>query len=178
VSDAVLDACCLINLAAAGDLPELLPASGFTWHLPRRVEAQGLEVRLSPDSADIRRRPIDIAAAVGAGVLHRCDIDQSAHALFVELAAVHGDDSDAAALTIALSRGWMLATDDRALTRLAVSRGVPILTTPVVLRRVASTLGIAPLQIREMLGRVEQLGRWKPRDSDAEATWWKDNRGA
>jgi hypothetical protein len=119
--DVIIDTCCLINLAAAGDLASLLPASGLIWYLPRHVEAQGVAIRVSSDPADARRQPVDLDAAVRAGLLQRCDLDGSNLELFVELAAAHGDDADAAALTIALSRGVLLATDDYRLGRLAAS---------------------------------------------------------
>ena len=171
--DVIVDTCSLINLAAAGDLTQLLPASGLVWHLPRSVEAQGVAIRVSPDPVDSRRQPVDLDAAVRTGLLRRCDIGDADAELFLELAAAHGDDADAAALTIALSRGGLLATDDYPLARLAAVRGVQTLTTAAVLRRVASAASLRREQVAVMLSRVEQLGRWTPRKTDPDAEWWR-----
>ena len=174
-TDVIIDACSLINLAAAGDLAQILAASGLRWHVPRTIEAQGLSIRMSSDAADARRQPIDLDSVVRAGCLHRCDLDDADAELFVELAADHGDDADAAALTIALSRRFALATDDHRLARLASSRGVRIITTAAVLRRVSSAKGLRRDEVSVMLSRVEQLGRWRPHETDPDAGWWRGN---
>jgi hypothetical protein len=175
--DVIVDTCCLINLAAAGDLAWLLPLSGLTWHLPRHVEAQGVAIRMSPDPTDARRQPVDLDAAVSAGLLQRCDVSNANLELFFELAAAHADDADAAALTIALSRGVLLATDDYPLARLARARGVQTLTTAAVLRRVAPATNLPREEVAAMLSRVEQLGRWSPRKDDPDAQWWRETLG-
>jgi hypothetical protein len=110
-----------------------------------------------------------------AGFLRRCDVTDAE--LFIELATSHGDDADAAALTIALSCGFLLATDDYPLARLALARGVPTITTAAVLRRIASAASFRREEVAVMLSRVEQLGRWTPRKTDPNAQWWQENRG-
>jgi hypothetical protein len=174
--DAVVDACCLINFAAAGDLFMLLTSSGFTWHLPKLVEAQGVQVRASADPNDRGRRTVDLDAVVRAGGIQRCDVTEGDYELFLEVAAEHGDDADAAALTIAEVQGWFLATDDRALKRSAARRGVQTVTTATVLKQAATATAMSLNEVAEMLRRVEDLGRWSPHQTDSDASWWHKHR--
>ena len=116
--DAIVDSCCVINLYAAGDLPAILPTLGRKLHVPDKVLEETMYVHEregGPGAAEAKvvRRAVDLAAALGAGLLHRCDLaGEDELALFVRLAAVL-DDGEAACLAVAKSRGWTLATDDR-----------------------------------------------------------------
>src|SRR5262245_31843056 len=118
---AVVDACCTINLYAAGDLPNLLPALGLEWYVPAAVTREALFIRKpDPENADqLIPEPIDFQPALGAGVLRTCDVEGEAETnLFVQLAASL-DDGEAACLAIAKCRGWAVATDDRKARRTA-----------------------------------------------------------
>ena len=42
---AVIDACCLIDLLASGQMEAILQATGYTWHLPDAVKAEVQFVR-------------------------------------------------------------------------------------------------------------------------------------
>ena len=172
--EVILDACCLINLAAAGDLVELLRATQWAWHLPRTVEMQRVSIRLPSGEREV----VDLERVVQAACLKRCDLDDNNRPLFLELAAVHGDDADAAALTIAETQGYRLATDDNRLARLASVRMVQTLSTAAILRRVATKAGFDRSHVASMLLRIEQLGRWKPRSTDPDSIWWRDNRSS
>ena len=94
-SDAIIDTCCLINLAAAGNLASLLPASGFAWFLPAGIEAQGIQIRKFADPKRPDRQAIDLESIIHAGVMSRCDVEDSDRELFLQIALQHGDDADA-----------------------------------------------------------------------------------
>src|SRR5687768_14975057 len=106
MSDAVVDSCCVTNLYAAGDLLALLPPLGLRLHVPEKVLGEGLYVR-QPDPTDATRlvpRAVDLAPAVGAGLLHRCDLEGGEELnLFVQLATTL-DDGEASCLAIAKVR--------------------------------------------------------------------------
>src|SRR6266540_3934446 len=133
----IVDACCIINLYAAGNMLALLPALGGEWHVPVLVTTEALYVR-KPDPEDAARlvkEAIDLKPALDAGILRTCDAATDAEtALFVEL-AVALDDGEAMCLAIAQSRGWTLATDDRKARRIAAERGVPLISTPELLKQ-------------------------------------------
>src|SRR5438445_452856 len=124
--DAVPDACCVINLFAAGRGDALWRAAGFTWHAPRQVAQEALFIRKpDPDDAsNLLPEPIDLRPLIDGRILRPCDVTAGHEtALLVEL-ATELDDGEAAALAICQARGWVLATDDRKARRLADERGV------------------------------------------------------
>src|SRR5947209_20531370 len=114
MSDAIVDSCCVINLYAAGDLLTFLPTLGLRLHVPEKVLGESLYVR-QPDPADATKlvqRAVDLAPVIGAGLLHRCDLDgEDELNLFVQLATTP-DDGEAACLALARLRGWALARDE------------------------------------------------------------------
>jgi hypothetical protein len=74
----VLDACCLINLAAAGALDTWLGDLGFRWMLPEAVLGEALFLRSSsgqpaadPDAApnEPAREPIALAPHFASGLV-------------------------------------------------------------------------------------------------------------
>lgn len=146
MSDAIVDSCCVIDLYAAGNLPALLPALGRRLHVPDKVLEETLAVRARDGGTAggepmLVQRAVDLAAALTAGLLHRCDLEgKDELELFVRLAAVV-DDGEAACLAVAKSRGWTLATDDRKGRREAATLGVPVVTASRRTSRCRSTSG-------------------------------------
>ena len=53
--DAIIDACCFINLYATGDLRGFLTASPWAWHIPSAALAESLFIRVTSDEDDDRR---------------------------------------------------------------------------------------------------------------------------
>ena len=170
----IVDACCVINLYAAGNMLKLLPAVGIEWHIPMLVTAETLYVRKpDPDDAGkLVKEPIDLKPALDAGVLRACDVSSEEEtALFVEL-AVALDDGEAMSLAIAQSRGWTLATDDRKARRLAGERGVPLLSTPELLKRWATATAASESEVGRALQNIQTYARFRPNSSLPEADWW------
>lgn len=170
----IVDACCVINLYAGGNMLKLLPAVGGVWHVPVLVTAETLYVRKpDPDDAGkLIKEAIDLKPALDAGVLRACDVASDAEtALFVEL-AVALDDGEAMSLAIAQSRGWMLATDDHKARRLAVERGVPLLSTPELLKRWATVTTAPEAEVARVLKNIQSYARFRPSSNLPEADWW------
>jgi predicted nucleic acid-binding protein len=175
MQDAVVDACCLINFVATGRLPDVVAASELRWHVPRQVFA---EVMYVPSDGD---QPQSAGALLReyarAGALLECALAESEQALFVGYAA-ELDDGEAAALVIAVSRGWKLATDDRKAIRLATDAGVPVVTTPELVRRWADAADPPAAEIRDLLYRIQRLARFTPRRDDDHYEWWRRSLGS
>ena len=135
MQDVALDACCLINLCAAGTIlsPLLVvnrqvpsrrngaqecpigPGFGLSLHVPAKVTREALYI-MQPDEEDqtiLVECPIDLQPYVAAGLLAPCDLETHEEIeLFVQMAAQLGD-GEAACFALAAKRGWTLATDDR-----------------------------------------------------------------
>ena len=172
--DAVTDACCAINLFAAGRGDAVWTAGGFTWHVPSQVASESLFIR-KPDAdhaAKLIPEPIDLRPLIDRKILHPCDLAVGLEtALFVELAA-DLDDGEAAALAISQARGWVLATDDRKARRLAGERGVLTVTTAELVKAWADGTGAAAGEIAEVLTNIQTFARFIPHKTMPLSAWW------
>jgi len=174
----VLDACCLINLAAASALDPWLGDLGLRWMLPRAVRAEALSLRgtdaevAAPDA--LRRRPLLLDQAIDSCLLTVVQPENDAElTAYVDLVA-ELDDGEAMTLAIALRRGWQLATDDRKAIRLAGESGVPVLTTPMVLKRWADQLSPSSDELRAALIAIRDRARFLPSGRDPLCDWWME----
>jgi hypothetical protein len=180
----VIDACCLINLVAAGRIlptPSVMGKSvrkgSFpgTLHVPEIVAKEALYI-LQPDSDDptsLIKTTIDLSASREQQVLSDCDIEGSEEAsLFVQL-AVRLDDGEAAALAIAKHRSWKLATDDRVAANLAGELSVNVLNTAQLVKLWADHSGANAREICETVNSIQTYAKFVPRRDSTEFKWWQ-----
>lgn len=172
MADNVIDACCLINLCAAGDVETWLRALGGHWHVPRPVLAESLFLRTEHDDGTITREAISLAGAIESSTLAICEPTGDGEIeLYVEC-AVSLDDGEAMALAIAKARQWLLATDDRKAISLAQKLDVPVVTTPELIRNWSVLTGASVVAIREVLQRIQDRARFFPRERSPLREWW------
>jgi len=179
VPGTVMDACCLINLFAAGDLVSLLTAIGGEFHVPEIVIGETLYViEEDPGSeAGTTQRQIDLGPALTAGVLHRCRLEnEDEKELFVGFAA-EVDDGEAACLAIAKARGFRVATDDRKAQRLAGNSAITVVTTPELIKGWADAIGASDEQLRSVLRGIRRSACFLPRKGAVLYQWWMDKIG-
>jgi predicted nucleic acid-binding protein len=173
-SDAVLDTCCLVNLAAIDGTLECLATVGLTWYVPTAVQAEGIFIRSGADTKEVSQ--IDLTPSITAGIVHVCaPVDDVEQVLYVKL-AMDLDDGEAMALAIAKSRGWKLATDDHKARKMAASLGVVVLTTPELLERWASRTQKSTAETANAIRRIESLARFTPPDNSPGVEWWRNSR--
>ena len=168
----VLDACCLINLCAAGDLPAILAALGAELHVSARVLAESY-FKLERDEEG-RLVPVSIDLALGSGLLKSCDVREGEETgLFVRLAADLGD-GEATCMAIAKVRGWTVATDDRKATRIAEGLGIPMSSTPELMESWASRSGASRAELASALGNIQTFARFALRRGSKWDRWWAE----
>ncbi len=177
MSDFIVDSCCVINLAAAGNLLTLLPTTlGVHLHVPETVLEESLYIR-QPDPAAPGRlvqREVDLVPVIGAGVLRRCDLESEDELnLFVQL-AITLDDGEAACLAIAKQRGRTLATDDRKGRREAGALGVPVVTTPELVKAWADATKADDAAVAKLLRDIQDYARFTPHKTMPLHQWWLD----
>lgn len=172
MSDGVIDSCCLINLRAVGDLTDVLPHLGLSWHVPPAVETEALFLRTIAADGSRGREPIDLQPSISAGILRLCRLQPGTETeLYVELAAeLH--DGEAMSLAIASCRNWLLATDDKLAIRRAGDLGVPLVGTPELIHRWADASGPTPHELALALQRVQTRARFMPSRRSPLHGWW------
>jgi len=199
MQDVALDACCLINLCAAGAILRPLPSApakarhgaksaahvkshlGFSLSLnvPTRVTAETLFI-MRPDDEDQRKlvkQPVDLQEYVAAGRLVPWDFqNQSEVEFFVKMAAQLGD-GEAACFAIAATRGWALATDDRRARRFAADSGLAVITTPELVKLWAEATQPNREEIAAVLQNIQRFACFTPRPSAPKYGWWMSSLG-
>lgn len=188
--DVAVDACCLINLLAAGTILPDPPASvakgkaprpkgrisalARTLHVPGVVASESLYL-LQPDDNDdskLIKTPIDLTRRFDVGLLVQCEVDGEAETnLFVRFATAL-DDGEAACMAIARNRGWTLATDDRPATNLAGQFDIPVITTAELVKEWARKSKSRRSEITRTLLNIQRFARFVPRPSSPGAKWW------
>jgi hypothetical protein len=187
MTEIVVDACCLINLLAAGDI---LPAqSGKKWergefpaplHVSSIVANEVLYI-LQPDilqsggddPTKLARTAIDLSVSRGYGLLFDCAMEGEEESnLFVQL-AVRLDDGEAASLAIAKNRPWTLATDDRVAATLAARLDVGVLNTAQLVRLWADHSSADVSAIRQAIYNIQRYAKFVPRRGSTEVDWWQ-----
>ena len=198
MSDLAMDACCLINLRAAGRI--LIPGSpheavvpskkvrratppagihplDLTLHVPDNVLREALRLD-QPDPEDPTKLvsvPLDSDLLIKQGILLACKLESDEEReRFVQF-ATELDDGEAACLAIAVERGWVLGSDDRIAARLALSLGVSVMTTEHLVKRWADLTNASPAEIREVLRNIQMFGHYTPRRVSPLRGWWLEH---
>ena len=195
MSDLVLDACCLINLQAAGRIlvpgstPQVMmtrhrsqigpPPGGLNGlnlklHVPDIVQKEALRID-QPDMDDPTKLvsiPLDLKSLIDQGILHACELSSDEERDRFVRFATELDDGESACLAIALLRGWALGSDDRIAARLARSLGVTVMTTEQLVKRWAELTKASPTDLGGVLRNIQTFGHYTPRRVSPLRGWW------
>jgi predicted nucleic acid-binding protein len=199
MQDVVLDACCVINLYAAGmiligEAPRSKPpprriagvprsspkakklALDFKLHLPAEVKEEARYI-LQPDEEDqskLVKTDIDLDPIIQAGFLHECELEgEQETELFVQM-ATKLDDGEAVCFAIAKNRGWLLATDERPTENLAKKHGVSIITTPELVKHWADKAKASEHNVANVLWNIQTYAHYLPRKTLPMHAWWME----
>jgi hypothetical protein len=178
----VLDACCVLTLAASGQVADLVAPLPLRACVEAYVaEEEALEVYDGPaDAPKAARRAVDLQALADAGALDLVVLTGEEEALFVELAARHPglDDGETRSLAVALARGWALATDDGAALRV-VREAHPSVTTwrtPDLVKAWAEATEARAGAVRDVVQRIEVYDGYRVARDHPLRDWWMDHR--
>jgi len=175
MSSVAIDACCLLNLIAAGNiLHENSTKLGFSIFVPKVVAKESIYV-LQPDddqSGQLVRQKVDMNRYMERQLLSYCDIEGSVEAELYVKFAVQLDDGEAACLAIAKSRSWIMATDDRVARRMATEQSVNVLGTPEIVRAWAQCNCVSDAEIALAIGNIQRFAKYTPRANGPDADWW------
>ena len=96
--------------------------------------------------------------------------------LYVDYSALL-DDGEAMSLAIAVSRGYVLATDERKARRLFIDTTQDpkrLIATSELLRQWADAERIPEDRVRIALQQIEKRARYQPPTNDSNCQWWID----
>ena len=175
MSERIIDACCLINLYASGKESSIFQACGEFW-VPTQVRSEALRIRRVDEDDPTRLVPqdIDLGDAIAAGYIQPCQLEGPDEVDAFVRFAMQLDDGEASCLSIAMSRGWTVATDDRKARRIASENGIALISTPELVQRWVDATSPSGAAISELLGKIERFARFRPRRADPLHDWWAD----
>lgn len=167
----LLDACVAINLFATRRMEEIVDALPEAVGFVDLVRGEALHVRRGGggDDAD-ERDPLDLTPLLDAGILHLTTPTERELDAFAEF-TLQLDDGEAMTAAVAVSRGWMVATDDRKAVRVLATR-VAIRSTLDLLKTWADQGSVGDETIRAALWNVRERGRYRPRRDHPLRDWW------
>jgi predicted nucleic acid-binding protein len=175
----IVDACCLINLYASRKPVEILQALGGEFFVPERVLDEALTIR-RPDEEEADafvREPIDLTEAIRAGAVRECRVEGRVEFEYFVRYAMELADGEAACLTIAKARGWIIATDDKKAIRMATAEEVAVITTPELLHQWVESARPDRPDAAEAIRNIQLLARFRPAGSAAHYEWWMNLAG-
>ena len=173
MSERIVDTCCLINLYATGTEDSIFQACGGLW-VPTQVQNEALRIWRVDEDDPTRLIPqeIDLGDAIAAGLIQTCQLEgQDEVDAFVRF-AMELDDGEASCLATAMSRGWIVATDDRKARRIASENGIALISTPELIQRWVDETCPSKATVADVLKKIEVFARFRPRQNDPLYGWW------
>jgi hypothetical protein len=177
MSDAAIDACCLIDLLALGNAEAILRANSFTWHLPSAVqgEVQYLRQHDPAQPGQMVKVPADLSGLISSGVLTVCvPANQPELDRFTHYAAIFRSDGEAMCLAIAEQRKWVVATDDRKAIRVAQRANLMVVSCPELVKAWADATRPDQAMLYKLLQDIQLLAQFKPNPTMPRHQWWID----
>jgi hypothetical protein len=177
----ILDACCVINLYASGEMSDILQALSTSVAVAAYVkDKEATRILCEPDGTSVRKyEQIDLQPFIDHGLLVIVSPDNEAEDTTYVNFAVDLDDGEAITGAIAFHRNWSIASDDRKAIAF-LSRNAPyvqIVTTPEILQFWVSTANPHPDIVRRALRNIRTRARYEPDRGHTLYDWWQDKKG-
>lgn len=173
-SHVLLDACCLLNFCASGNLLAILksiPAQVAVTQVVQERELKTLQ-RLEEEENE---GAIQFEAAIMQNLLIVVDFESEEEAeSFVNYATIL-DDGESATCAIAVHRGWAIATDDKAAISFFQQAApyLQVLSTLEIIKHWSEETGLDSSALRDVLNAIRVKGRYLPPKSHPLRSWWE-----
>lgn len=165
----IIDACCLINLDASGQLLDI--ARCFS---PSLIVSS---IVYDEEILALEQIEGDTGEAVKSKLIEKVDLDDTELSMFIQYASHMGDDGESATFAVAINRGFSVATDDRAainfLTRLGTN--LKVFSTLDIIKFWAEVKNKSEEDVRQALLQIKDRGRYVPSKSHPLYAWWYAN---
>lgn len=174
-SHVLLDACCVLNFCASGNLLAILktiPAQVAVTQVVQERELKTLQ-RLEDEENE---GATQFEEAIAQGLLKVVDFKSEEEAeTFVNYVFELGDDGESATCAIAIHRGWAIATDDKKANSF-FQRQAPhlqILSTPEIIKHWSEEAGLDSSALRDALNAIRVKGSYMPPKNHPLRSWWQ-----
>lgn len=166
----MLDACLIINLCAARAVEDLATADV---HLAA-VEQVTNEV-LFLDDGNGDREALSVDSFIRAGHIEKITLTGDAELRSLLSHVRRLGDGEAASLSAAAHRSYVLATDDRLALQCAQQHDPPVqcVTTPDVVSWWADAAELSAVDLAHAIERIERFACYRPPPAHPLNPWWR-----
>jgi len=174
-SPLLLDACCVLNFCASGQLLSIIESIPVQVAVTKVVQERELKTLQRLEEGETEGI-LQFETAIAQSLLTIVDFELEAEVeSFVNYAAILGDDGESATCAIAFHRGWVVATDDRGAMRF-IRRELPhleIISTLEIVKHWADKKCPEPSKLQDVLQKIKVKARYSPDRNHPLQGWWE-----
>lgn len=177
-SHLVIDACCILNFCASGELLSILKSIQAQSTVTAVVQQEEL-LTLKKIDGQINSGAEQLEAAISEGVIEIVDFESEVEeAAFINYVVELGDDGESATGAIAVNRNWAIATDDKAAIKFFKREApkIQLLSTPEIIKNWAESEAIPASALRLTLDNIALKARYVPARNHPLKSWWQNVR--
>lgn len=174
-SHVLLDACCVLNFCASGNLLAILQAIPVQVGVTLVVQERELKTLQHLEDQE-NEGATQFEAAIAQGLLIIVDFESEEEAeSFVNYAAILGDDGESATCAIAVYRKWTIATDDKRAISFIQQEAphLQVLSTLEMIKHWSEEAGLDSSALRDALNAIRVKGRYLPHKTHPLRIWWE-----
>lgn len=168
----VLDACCIINIAATGEFENILETLPTQFVVSSYVSKFEVLSYIDENGSEI---PISLDVMIKKKLILEANIDYSNEEesnYIIALEAEKLDRGEAESAALAINRKWAIATDDRRAVKVIgrLSPKTQILTTPELVKYWVDRIEISENRIKQV---IKSIRRYVPPKDHPLVEWWQ-----
>lgn len=173
-SPVVLDACCVLNLYASGNLLGVLKFIS-TQVVVSKVVIDFELTSLQRLQTEVSETDSQFNMAIAQGLLKVVDFESKDEIdSFFNYAATLGDDGESASCAIAFHRGWAIATDDKKAIKFIqqTASHIHVISTPEIIKHWSDVENINSSTLRNVLKAIRFKANYSPPNDHPLRNWW------
>jgi predicted nucleic acid-binding protein len=174
-SHVILDACCILNFCASGQLLPILKSIPAQVALTQVVQEYELKTLQRLEGED-NEGASQLETAIAQDLLIVLDFESEEEVeSFVNYAAVLGDDGESATCAIAVHRGWAIATDDKKAIAFFQQTApyLQVLSTLEIIKHWSEEAALDSQTLRDLFNAIRVKGHYMPQKTHPLRGWWE-----
>lgn len=172
----ILDACCLINLYASGQLGEIIRCIPERFAVASYVKEKECLCIYDGPTSNMRKskKQIDIEQLIQEGRVEIASLVGDKEAIMHINLAFELDDGEAYTGAIAANRRWIVGTDDKRAISIFVKSPyrLQVVSTIELVKKWADKLNPSSDLLRDVLHEIRTRARYEPSNDHPLRSWW------